>query len=64
MKTRTFLTLAVLFLLLLLMACNKGTPLPGGYAIFISSSAEVLLGEPRSAQHSWAREKQILFSFK
>ena len=37
MKTLTFLTLAR-FPLVLLTACNKGTPLPGGYAIFLSNN--------------------------
>ena len=40
MKTRTLLTLALLSLLLL-TACNKGGPLPGGYAIFFADSEDV-----------------------
>jgi len=42
MKTRPSLALALLSLLLL-TACNKGTPLPGGYAVFIASGSEILL---------------------
>lgn len=47
MKTRTFLTLALLPLLLL-TGCNKGAPLPGGYAIFIASGEETLLVDKQS----------------
>lgn len=46
MKTRTLLPLALLSLLL--MACNKGDPLPGGYAIFIASGEETLLVDKHS----------------
>lgn len=42
LRTGAFLTLALLPLLLL-TGCSKGAPLPGGYAIFIASSSEVLL---------------------
>ena len=45
MKTRTSLTLALLSLLLL-TACNKGDPLPGGYAIFFGDSEDVGLVLP------------------
>jgi hypothetical protein len=39
MKARTLLTLALLSLLPL-TACNKGHPLPGGYAIFLADSED------------------------
>ncbi len=42
MKTRTFLPLTLLTLLLL-AACNKGTPLPGGYAIFIPAGDDSMM---------------------
>jgi hypothetical protein len=42
MKTRTSLTLALLSLPLL-TACNKGTPLPGGYAIFIPAGDDSMM---------------------
>ena len=45
MKMRPSLTLALLSLLLL-TACNKGTPLPGGYAIFFGDSEDVGLVLP------------------
>ena len=45
MKARTLLTLALLSLLLL-TACNKGDPLPGGYAIFFGDSEDVGLVLP------------------
>jgi hypothetical protein len=58
MKTRTFLTLALLSLLLP-TACNKGTPLPGGYAIFIASSSEVLLVDKQGVGVAGANLVQI-----
>jgi len=45
MKTRALLPLALLSLLLL-TACNKGAPLPGGYAIFFGDSEDVGLVLP------------------
>ena len=45
MKTRPSLALALLSLLLL-TACNKSTPLPGGYAIFFGDSEDVGLVRP------------------
>lgn len=49
MPLRTHTLPAVLLLkLLFLTACNKGAPLPGGYAIFIASSAEILLVDKQS----------------
>jgi hypothetical protein len=45
MKTRTLLALALLSLLHL-TACNKSTPLPGGYAIFFADSEDVGLVLP------------------
>ena len=45
MKTRALLPLTLLFLLLL-TACNKGDPLPGGYAIFFADSEDVGLVLP------------------
>ena len=44
-NTRPFLTLALLSLLLL-TACKKGDPLPGGYAIFFADSEDVGLVLP------------------
>jgi hypothetical protein len=46
MKTHAFLSLTLMSLLLLLTACNKGTPLPGGYAIFFGDSEDVGLVLP------------------
>ena len=45
MKTHAFLSLTLLSLLLL-NGCNKGTPLPGGYAIFFADSEDVGLVLP------------------
>jgi len=45
MKTHTFLALALLSLLVL-NGCNKGDPLPGGYAIFFGDSEDVGLVLP------------------
>ncbi len=45
MKSRTLLTLALLSLLVL-NGCNKGDPLPGGYAIFFGDSEDVGLVLP------------------
>jgi hypothetical protein len=42
MKARTLLPLA-LMPLLLLTACNKGDPLPGGYAIFIPAGDDSMM---------------------
>ena len=42
MKTRPSLTLALLSLLPL-TACNKGDPLPGGYAIFIPAGDDSMM---------------------
>ena len=42
MKTLTHLTLALLTLLLL-AGCNKGAPLPGGYAIFIPGGEDSMM---------------------
>ena len=58
MNTRTFLTLALLPLLLL-SGCNKGAPLPGGYAIFIASSSEILLVDKQSGGVAGANLVQI-----
>jgi hypothetical protein len=58
MKTRTFLTLALLPLLLL-TGCNKGAPLPGGYAIFIASGEETLLVDKQSGGVAGANLVQI-----
>ena len=57
-RTRTSLTLALLSLLLL-TACNKGTPLPGGYAIFIASGSEILLVDPQRSGVAGANLTQI-----
>jgi hypothetical protein len=45
MKTPTFLTCS-LWSLLLLTACRKGDPLPGGYAIFFAGGDDVSLVRP------------------
>ena len=45
MKSRTLLTLALLSLLVL-NGCNRGDPLPGGYAIFFADSEDVGLVLP------------------
>lgn len=45
MPTPTFLTLTLLPLLLL-TACRKGAPLPGGYAIFFAGGDDVGLVRP------------------
>jgi len=58
MKKRTSLTLALMSPLLL-TACNKGTPLPGGYAIFIASSSEILLVDKRGGGVAGANLVQI-----
>ena len=58
MKTRTFLTLALLSLLLL-TGCNRGEPLPGGYAIFIASSSEILLVDKQRSGVAGANLVQI-----
>jgi hypothetical protein len=58
MKTRTSLTLALLSLLLL-TACNKGTPLPGGYAIFIASGSEIMLVDQKGRGVAGANLTQI-----
>ena len=58
MKTRTFLTLALLPLLLL-TGCNKGAPLPSGYAIFIASSSEILLVDKQGGGVAGAALTQI-----
>jgi hypothetical protein len=58
MKTRTFLTLALLSLLLL-TGCNRGEPLPGGYAIFIASGSEILLVDPQRSGVAGANLVQI-----
>ena len=42
MKTRTLLPLTLLTLLFL-AACNKGAPLPGGYAIFIPGGDDSMM---------------------
>jgi hypothetical protein len=42
MKARTLLTLALMSLLLL-NGCNKGDPLPGGYAIFIPAGDDSIM---------------------
>jgi len=47
MKTHTLLAL-ILPTLLFLTGCKKGAPLPGGYAIFIASSSEILLVDKQS----------------
>jgi hypothetical protein len=57
MKARTFLTLALLPLLL--TGCNKGAPLPGGYAIFIASGEETLLVDKQSGGVAGANLVQI-----
>jgi hypothetical protein len=44
MRTRPSLTLILLFLLL--TACNKSAPLPGGYAIFFGDSEDIGLVLP------------------
>jgi len=49
MKTPTFVTLALLSLLLL-TACRKGAPLPGGYAIFFAGGDDVGLVRPPSGE--------------
>jgi len=49
MKSHTFLTLALMSLLLL-TACNKGAPLPGGYAIFFGDSEDVGLVLPPNGE--------------
>jgi hypothetical protein len=59
MTTHALRSLTLVSLLLPLTACNKGTPLPGGYAIFVADSegvglvlppkGEVLVG-PKLAQ--------------
>ena len=58
MKTRTLLTLTLLTLLFL-VACNKGDPLPGGYAIFIASSSEILLVDKQRSGVAGANLVQI-----
>ena len=45
--------------LLLLTACNKGDPLPGGYAIFIGSSSEILLVDKQRSGVAGANLVQI-----
>ena len=58
MKARTLLTLALMSLLLL-NGCNKGDPLPGGYAIFIASSSEILLVDKQRSGVAGANLVQI-----
>ena len=58
MKTRALLPLALLSLLLL-TACNHGTPLPGGYAVFIASSSEILLVDQQRSGVAGANLVQI-----
>jgi hypothetical protein len=58
MKTHTLLAL-VLPTLLFLTGCNKGAPLPGGYAIFIASSSEILLVDKQSGGVAGANLVQI-----
>jgi hypothetical protein len=58
MKSRTSLIVA-LMPLLLLTGCNKGAPLPGGYAIFIASSSEILLVDKQSGGVAGANMVQI-----
>ena len=58
MKTLPSLTLALLSLLLL-TACNQGAPLPGGYAVFIASSSEILLVDKQRSGVAGANLVQI-----
>ena len=58
MKTRTLLPITLLTLLFL-AACNKGDPLPGGYAIFIASSSEILLVDKQRSGVAGANLVQI-----
>lgn len=58
MKTPTSLVLGLLSLLLL-SACRQGDPLPGGYAIFIASSSEILLVDKQSVGVAGANLVQV-----
>ena len=43
----------------MLTACNKGAPLPGGYAVFIASSSEILLVDKQRSGVAGATVVQI-----
>jgi hypothetical protein len=58
MKSHPSLPLALLSLLLL-TACNKGAPLPGGYAVFIASGSEILLVDKQRSGVAGANLVQI-----
>jgi len=57
--TRLISFLLALLPLLFLTACNRGTPLPGGYAIFIASNSEIMLVDQKGGGVAGAHLTQI-----